>query len=93
MLSQENGTIEQSHSSLKEDFSCADEGEADGCLGIKTRNNDDKSLTLKQPQLIKGIIEIVGVKDANPKSRPVVKPLLSKNVEGKNRKIADCTMS
>ena len=58
----------------------------------QNKNNDDKSLTLKQPRLIKIIIEIIGVKDANPKSTLVVKPLLSNNADGKNRKITACTV-
>ena len=42
-------------------------------------------MTLKQPQLIRRIIELLHLTDANSKPTPVVKPLLSKNVEGKER--------
>jgi len=43
-------------------------------------------MTLRQPQLIKRIIELLGISDANLKATPVVKPLLNKNTNGKERK-------
>ena len=63
--------------SLKEDFLYTDVGEADGCLGVKIKVID-KKLTLKQPQLIKRRIELLGLMEANPRSVLVVKPLLGK---------------
>ena len=42
-------------------------------------------MTLKQSQLIKRIIELMGLKDTNPKATLVVKPLLNKNTNGKDR--------
>ena len=41
-------------------------------------------MTLKQPQLIKRIIELLGLNDANPKATLVVKPLLNKNTDRKD---------
>ena len=35
--------------------------------------------------MTKRLIEILGLKDSNPKAIPVVKPLLSKNTNGKDR--------
>lgn len=40
---------------------------------------------MKQPQLIKKIIELLNLTEANPKGTPVVKPLLNKNTDGKER--------
>ena len=76
--------IDELFASLKEDFLYADEGEADRHLsvGIKTTND---ALTLKKPQMIKITIENVGLIDSNPRSIPVVKPLLGKNTDGKDR--------
>ena len=69
---------------MKEDFVCTDEGEADGYLGVEIKTEDGE-MTLKQPQLMKRIIEILGLKDSNPKATPVVKPLLNKNSNSKDR--------
>ena len=42
-------------------------------------------MTLKQSQLIKRIIELIDLNDANPKATLVVKPLLNKNTNRKDR--------
>ena len=86
VLAQNDEIIEQFYLSLKEDFLCADEREAGGCLGAEIRKNEDGSLALKQLQLIKRIIAIVRVKDASLKATPAVKPLLSKILDEKDRK-------
>jgi len=85
IFAQEDRLIDELFISLQEDFLCTDEGEADGYLGVEIRKDDDGVLNLKQPLLTKRIIEMLGVKDANPKATPVVKPLLSKNSDGKDR--------
>ena len=43
-------------------------------------------MTLKQLQSIKRIIKIIGLKNTNPKAILVVKSLLNKNTNGKERK-------
>ena len=40
-------------------------------------------MTLKQPQLIERIIELLDMKDSNPKANPVAKPLLNRNTDVK----------
>ena len=45
----------------------------------------EEGMTLRQPQLTHRAIELLHLADANPKRVPVVKPLLSKNVDGKER--------
>ena len=84
MFTQQKQTIDNLFESLKEDFLCTDEDEADGCLGVEIRSNDG-IMTLKQSQLTKRIIGLMGLKDVNPKATPVVKPLLNKNTDGKDR--------
>ena len=42
-------------------------------------------MTLKHPQLIKRIIELIELKHSNPKSTAVTKKLLNKNTCGKDR--------
>ena len=71
-------------SSLQEDFTCTDEGPADGHLVVEIKVSEE-GMTLRQPQLIRQIIELLHLADANPKPTLVVKPLLSKNVDGKER--------
>ena len=84
LFAQEQNDIDALTHSLKQDFNCTDEGEADGHLGVEIKS-EDGNMTLKQPQLIKRIIETLGLTDANPKKTPVVKPLLNKNADGKER--------
>ena len=85
LFAQNKKLIDDLLRSLKEDFICTDEGEADGYLGVEIRRTDEGKMTLRQPQLIKKIIKILKLTDANPKSTPVVKPLLNKNSDGKGR--------
>ena len=84
LFAQEQKDIDELITSLKEDFDCTGEGEADGCLGVETRSEDGK-MTLRQPQLKKKTIEMLGLNDANPKGTPSLKPFLNKNTDGKNR--------
>ena len=42
-------------------------------------------MTLKQPQLIKRVIDLIELKGTNPKATTVVKPLLNKNTNRKDR--------
>ena len=84
LFAQEQKDIDELIASLKQDFNCTDEGEADRYLRVKIKSEDGK-MTLKQPQLIKRIIELLRLTDANPKGTPVVKPLLNKNADGKER--------
>ena len=56
--SQDNKLIENLLSSLKEDFLYTDEGPADSYLEVETKLPDGKP-ALKQPQLIKRIIELL----------------------------------
>lgn len=84
IFAQDSKAIDDLYHSLKEDFICTDEGEADGYLGVEIKS-EDGIMTLKQPQLIKRIIELMKLRDANPKATPVVKPLLNKNTDGKDR--------
>ena len=86
MFFQQKQTIDDHFESLKEDFLCTYEGEADGYLGVETKSNDG-SMALKQPQLIKRKIELLGLKDDNAKATPVVKPLLSKKLKRIEMKI------
>ena len=72
--------------SLKDDFLCTDEGEADGCLGVKIKS-ENGIMTLRQPQLMKKVIELLGIDDTNSKSTLVVKPLLNKTPMEKIEKI------
>ena len=57
------------------------------CHAIMHRGMEIKALeegtTLRQLQLMCRVIELLHLADANPKPAPVVKPLLSKNVDGK----------
>ena len=84
LFAQEQKDIDELIASLKQDFNCTDEGEADGYLGVEIKSEDGK-MTLKQPQLIKRIIVLLRLTDANPKGTPVIKPLLNENVNGKER--------
>ena len=61
---------------------CTDEGEADGHLGVEIKS-EDELMNLKQPQLIKRIVESSGLTDANPKDTVAVKKL-NKNADGKD---------
>ena len=63
---------------------CTDEGEADGHLGVKIKVIDNK-LTLKQPQIMKRTIELLGLMEASPKYVPVDKPSLDKYTNVKDR--------
>ena len=83
-FAQDKQSVNNLISSLQEDFLCTDEGPADGHLGVEIKSSEE-GMTLKQPQLIRRIIELLHLTDANSKPTPVVKPLLSKNVEGKER--------
>ena len=50
--------------SLKQDFLCTDEGEAGGHLGAEIKS-EDGSMTLKQPQLIRRIIDLYLLNNTN----------------------------
>ena len=68
----------------QEHFFFTYEGETDGHLGVEIKINDNK-LMLKQSQLMKRTIELLGLMKANPRSVPVAKPLLSENSNGKDK--------
>ena len=70
MFTQRKKLSDESFASLKEYFLCANEGEACGYLGIEIKTTDNV-LTLKQKKLIKSTIELLKLKDANPRSVPV----------------------
>ena len=82
LFAQDKQLIDDLFALLKEDFLYTNKGEADRYLRVKIKT-EDRQMTLKQPQLTKRIIEILGLRDSNPKATPVVKPLLSKNSNGK----------
>ena len=84
LFSQSKRLSDELFVSLKEDFLCKDGGEADGCLGVEIKVIDNK-LILKHPQLVKRTIELLGLIEAISRSVPVVKPLLRKNTDGKDR--------
>ena len=84
MLTQDEKLIDELSMLLKENFLGTDEGEVDGCLSTEIRTEDGK-MTLKHPRLTKMIIEVLDLKDVNPKATLVVKPLLNKNANGKER--------
>ena len=71
LLAQDKKLIQDLLSWLQEDFSWNDEGFSDGCIGANTKYEDGKMI-LNQPQLIERVTEIMGVKDTNPKSTPVL---------------------
>ena len=74
--------IKDPFSSLQEYFLSTDEGAADGRIGTEI-NHENEKMTLKQPQLIERIIELLGAKDTYHKATPVFKLLLNKNTDGK----------
>ena len=74
---QENKKIETLCKSLQEWCLCTDEGEADGHLGVEIINDGEK-ITLKQFQLTKIIISILGLEDSNAKATLVVNPMLKR---------------
>ena len=48
-----------------------DEGSIEQCLGMQIDENNDGSITMHRPYLLKRIIEeLPGLKDANPASMP-----------------------
>ena len=77
MFDQSRRLSDESLASLKEDFLCTDEGEADGCLGAEIKVIDNK-LTLNQPQQIKRKIELLGLMEVKPRSVFAVKRSLGK---------------
>ena len=63
-----------------------DEGDVDKYLGVEIeQNKEDKSISSKQTFLIKRAIELAGLRDSNQVGIPVVKPPLSKDLEGASR--------
>ena len=84
MLAQDDKKIDELLKSSSEDVTCANEGEVDGHLGVEIRSENNR-MTLKQPQLTKRVTQSLGLEDNNPKATPVIKPLLSKNTDGKDR--------
>ena len=63
-------------------------GFVDQYLGIQIKNNDDSSITISRPFLLRRIIETLpGLKDANPASIPGLSTvLLTKDTNGKSIK-------
>ena len=72
--------------SLKDDFLCTDEGEADGYPGVEIKS-ENNIMTLRQLQLTKKVIKLLGIDVNNLKSTPVAKPLLNKILIEKIEKI------
>ena len=85
LFAQEQKDIDELIVSLQQDFNCTDKGEADRYLGVKIKS-EDRKMTLKQPQLIKRIIELLKLTEANLKETQVVKLLLNKNNDSKEIK-------
>ena len=56
---------------------------------MQIEDNDDGSITVSQPNLLKRIIEALpGLKDANPANTPaLLTVMLTKDVDGKPRKV------
>ena len=88
--------IDQLVSSMQngpENFILTDEGDIDKFLGINIKHISDNKFELSQPYLIERIVSLLGLKDnefdveSNPKSTPVGKPVLNKDLEGKPRKL------
>ena len=84
IFAQDSSLVTDFYNSLQKDFNCTDEGEADGYLGVEIKKNNS-TITLKQPQLVKRACLQLGLQDANPKSTPIVKPLLHAFINGKER--------
>ena len=63
-------------SSFQEDFLHTDKGAVDGFIGVETKH-EDRKMKLKQPQLIKRMIEPCA-KYENPEATLVVKPYFKK---------------
>ena len=84
MLTQDEKLLENLISSLKECFTCTDEGPEDGFLGVSFKSTDGQP-ALNQLQLIKQTIELLNLQCSNPRETPVVKPLLNKNKNDKCR--------
>ena len=70
--------------SLQEDCLCADEGLDYGFLGVEIKDSEEGTI-LHQTQLTHRIIELLHLTDAKSTPKPAVKPLLSKNIDGKER--------
>ena len=83
-FAQDSRSIEYFCTSLQEDFTCTNEVEVDEHLVVEIKKNEN-TITLKQPQLIDRNLSLLEAKDANLKSTPVVKLLLYKNTNGKDR--------
>ena len=77
-------TIDELFLSLSKKCLFTNEGEAGGFIGVETLKNED-GFTLKQLQVIKTEIELLGQNDANPNDGLVVQPFLNKNKDGKPR--------
>ena len=76
----------------KENFVLTDEGDINKFLGIEITQVDSKRFKVSQPFLIDRIISYLNIDtnaygmETNPKSTPVGKPLLHKDLDGKPRK-------
>ena len=71
-----------------EKFEFTDDGNLEKYLGVDVHWRKDGKIELTQPHLITRILEVLGMdpKTVNPRSTPAVKPVLSKDVQGKDRK-------
>jgi hypothetical protein len=76
-----------------EGFILTDEGDIDKFLGIEIRHLEQNKFEIAQPFLIDRIVRLLGLLDndfdveANTRPTPVGKPLLSKDLEGKDRQL------
>ena len=76
-----------------EQFFLTDEGDIDKFLGIDIRHLSENKFEIVQPFLIDRIVTLLGLANnefdvsTNGKATPVGKPLLSKDLEGKPRKL------
>ena len=84
LFAKDKQLIDDLFASLKDDFLCTDEGETDGHLGVEIKTENEQ-MTLKQPQLTKRTIKLLGSKYSNPKATSVVKSLISKHANGKEK--------
>lgn len=84
MFAPTKNQIDSLRQSLAEDFMCTDEGLASACLGVKIKKFTNH-LKLTQPFLTQRIITQTGLQDGNIKDAPIVKPLLTKDIDVKPR--------
>ena len=91
IVSKRKRTIDAFIESLRnglERYDLTDEGDISKYLGVDIIKNKDGTFELKQPFLIRRILDKVGlVETTGSKETPVGKPLLHKDCDGHERKI------